>query len=143
MVDIKTLVLRQLRVDPDINLKACQLVVPGLKKDNFYKIKREQNKPNKPSKQKKTHASGSAVKPSTTLPLNIDDPDELLYSVAIRELNKATPDPRWATILIQCRKEIGKRKSEVIDTLQKLPTKQLTEMLKSQSGKYSRQESLI
>lgn len=71
----------------------------------------------------------------------IDDPDELLYSVAIRELNRAQPDPRWASILIQCRKEIGKRKNEMIDQLQKLPTKQLVEILEKQSGQSSLKES--
>ena len=71
----------------------------------------------------------------------IDDPDELLYSVAIRELNRAQPDPRWASILIQCRKEIGKRKDEMINTLQKLPTKQLIEILEKQSGQSLLKES--
>ena len=67
----------------------------------------------------------------------IDDPDELLMSVAVRELNKPSPDPRWASILINCRKENISIKSEVIDQLQKLPTKALTEMLRKQSGKSS------
>jgi len=35
----------------------------------------------------------------------IDDPDELLYSVSIRELNKPNPDARWATILLQAKKQ--------------------------------------
>lgn len=64
-----------------------------------------------------------------------DDPDELLMSVAIRELNKPQPDPRWASILINCKKENISYKSEVIEQLQKLPTKNLIEMLKKQSGK--------
>jgi len=43
----------------------------------------------------------------------IDDPDELLMSVAMRELNRPGPDPRWASILISVRKEnIGKSKKE-------------------------------
>ena len=43
----------------------------------------------------------------------IDDPDELLISVCIRELNKARPDPRWASILINVRKEsLGMSKKE-------------------------------
>ena len=67
----------------------------------------------------------------------IDDVDELLISAAIRQLNKPNPDPRWATILIACRKENIAIKSEVIDQLQKLPTKALTEMLRKQSGKSS------
>lgn len=43
----------------------------------------------------------------------IDDPDELLMSVSIRELNRPNPDPRWASILITTRKEnIGQSKKE-------------------------------
>ena len=43
----------------------------------------------------------------------IDDPDELLMSVAVRELNKPNPDPRWANVLITTRKEnIGHSKKE-------------------------------
>ena len=43
----------------------------------------------------------------------IDDPDELLMSVAIRELNKPKPDPRWANVLITTRREnIGLSKKE-------------------------------
>jgi hypothetical protein len=41
LTTIKELVLRQLSVDPDISLKACKKVVPGLTKSNFYKIKKE------------------------------------------------------------------------------------------------------
>ena len=67
-------------------------------------------------------------------PQFIDDPDELLMSVAVRELNKANPDPRWASILINCKKENISHKSEVIEQLQKLPTKNLIEILKKQSG---------
>lgn len=79
-------------------------------------------------------------KPPTNPPQFIDDPDELLMSVAVRELNKSNPDPRWASILINCRKENISIKSEVIDQLQKLPTKALTEMLRKQSGKSSQVE---
>ena len=43
----------------------------------------------------------------------IDDPDELLMSVAVRELNKPHPDPRWANVLITTRKEnIGQSTKE-------------------------------
>ena len=43
----------------------------------------------------------------------IDDPDELLMSVAVRELNKSNPDPRWANVLITTRKEnIGQSTKE-------------------------------
>ena len=45
----------------------------------------------------------------------IDDPDELLLSVSMRELNKPNPDPRWANVLITTRREnIGISKKEGI-----------------------------
>ena len=48
--------------------------------------------------------------PPTTF---IDDPDELLLSVSMRELNKPDPDPRWGNLLIAVRKEnIGISKKE-------------------------------
>ena len=105
-----------------------------------------------PNGSNKTHKKSNFVPPQTKIthqpervtsspsPI-IDDPDELLYSVAIRELNKPQPDPRWASILIQCRKEIGKRKDEMVDQLQKLPTKQLIEILEKQSGQSLLKES--
>ena len=59
----------------------------------------------------------------------IDDPNELLMSVAIRELNRANPDPRWASILINCKKENITNKSEVIDKFNQLPTQTLVNLL--------------
>ena len=66
----------------------------------------------------------------------IDDPDELLYSVAIRELNKPNPNPQWARVLIEARQKI-KQKDELVDTLQKSSIKELTEILKKRSGRSS------
>lgn len=62
-------------------------------------------------------------------PKIVDDPDELLMSVAIRELNRANPDPRWASILISCKKEHITNKSEVLDQFKQLPTKVLVTLL--------------
>ncbi len=62
-------------------------------------------------------------------PQFIDDPDELLMSVAIRELNKPNPDSRWANILIACKKEKITNKSNVIDQFKQLPTKALVNLL--------------
>ena len=59
----------------------------------------------------------------------IDDPNELLMSVAIRELNRANPDPRWASILISCKKENISNKSEVLDQFNQLPTQALVNLL--------------
>jgi len=63
----------------------------------------------------------------------IDDPNELLLSVAIRELNKPNPDPRWASILINCKKEKITNTNEVIDQFKNLPTQALVNLLNKSS----------
>jgi len=63
----------------------------------------------------------------------IDDPNELLLSVAIRELNKPNPDPRWASILINCKKEKITNTNEVIDQFKNLPTAALVNLLNKSS----------
>ena len=65
MPTIKELVLRQLSVDPDIRLKACQKVVPGLTKPNFYKVKRQLKDSSRPSKPKTKGSRKGASTPST------------------------------------------------------------------------------
>ena len=62
--------------------------------------------------------------------LIIDDPDELLFSVAIRELNKENPDPRWANILISCKKENINIKGDDIESFRKLPNQVLATLLR-------------
>lgn len=59
----------------------------------------------------------------------IDNPDELLLSTAIRELNKPNPDPRWATILINCKKEKITTKTEVIEEFRQQPTQLIVNLL--------------
>ena len=59
----------------------------------------------------------------------IDDPDELLMSVAIRELNRANPDPRWASILINCKKENITNKGADIESFRQLPNQVLANLL--------------
>lgn len=59
----------------------------------------------------------------------IDDPNELLMSVAIRELNRPNPDSRWASILIQCKKEKITSKNEVLDQFKQLSTQALVNLL--------------
>ena len=63
----------------------------------------------------------------------IDDPDELLISVAIRELNKTNPDPRWASILINCKKEKITTQRADIEQFKQLPTKALVSLLSKSS----------
>ena len=144
MTTLKELVIRQLEVDPDISLKACISVVPGLKKSNFYKIKKEWkldsgqvDKKNKPrgSKTRRGNADYSSDDIATLDSPHpfIDDPDELLMSVAKRMLNMPNPDPRWATILINCLKENIQDKNEVQEQLRNVPTQSLVNILKKNS----------
>ena len=135
---IKEMVLAQLSINPDISLKDCQKVVKGLKKSNFYKIKRERELPSEQSEQprgKKRDTSKNSIPP--VAPSNphafIDDPDELLMSVAKRMLNMPNPDPRWATILINCLKENIQDKNEVSEQLRNVPTQSLVNILKKNS----------
>ena len=65
----------------------------------------------------------------------IDDPDELLMSVAIRMLNKPDPDPRWANILISCKKENISIKGDDIESFRKLPNQILANLLNKSKQK--------
>lgn len=65
----------------------------------------------------------------------IDDPDELLMSVAIRELNREHPDPRWASILINCKKEKITIKGDDIESFRKLPNEVLANLLSKSKQK--------
>ena len=78
-------------------------------------------------KVKKTSSAGSDN--SSIKQGFLDDPDELLLSVAIRELNKKNPDPRWATILINCKKENINTKGDVLEQFKQLPTQVLVNLL--------------
>ena len=142
MTTLKELVIRQLEVDPDISLKACISVVPGLKKSNFYKIKKEwklgSGQVDKKKKPRGSTQRGNADYSSSNAPPShphafIDDPDELLMSVAKRMLNMPNPDPRWATILINCLKENIQDKNEVSEQLRNVPTQSLVNILKKNS----------
>lgn len=100
---------------PRITCKEC--------KTRFYLLTQlTQKKKSKKKKQK-------SIPPQNTPLQFIDDPDELLLSTAIRELNKPNPDPRWATILINCKKENINTKSEVLDQFKQLPTQALVNLL--------------
>lgn len=129
MVTTKALLWPILEKFPNIKLKEAQKEIPSLTKPNFYKIRRQylgiESKPkNIPGIKKK-----KSIPPQNTTLAFIDDPDELLLSTAIRELNKPSPDPRWATILINCKKENINTKSEVIDKFKQLPTQALVNLL--------------
>lgn len=52
------------------------------------------------TKKKKKKAQGQILDPPKTDDEIIDDPNELLMSCAMRELNKSTPNVRWGNILL-------------------------------------------
>ncbi len=79
------------------------------------------------------------VGPSTPATF-IDDPDELLYSVCIRELNKANPSPSWGNLLLSCREKIQKSKLERQSKLLQRPTDTLLSMIEKSYGKPSVEE---
>jgi len=64
----------------------------------------------------------------------IDDPNELLMSCAMRELNKSNPEVRWANILLQLldkTKQLeAKSKSDVQSQLKQYSTSELIELRK-------------
>ena len=144
---IKELVLRQLKINLDIPLKDCQQVVPGLKKANFYKIKKEYKEGSRQvdtttkkgpgaSKNKNPTSTKYSVPDDQDLPLSIDDPNELLKHVCTQELLK-TRDSKWATLLFQIlskTNELGKITNQGADTeLARLSISSLVNKLKEKS----------
>ena len=88
------------------------------------------------NKSKKVDKKKSIPPQNTSQALRfIENPDELLLSTAIRELNKPNPDPRWATILINCKKEKITTKTEVIEQFRQQPTQLLVNLLNKSSQK--------
>lgn len=79
--------------------------------------------------------TNSASPPPREEPQFIDDPDELLMSVAIRELNKPNPNPSWANILINCKKENISTKGDDIESFRKLPNQVLATLLNKSKQK--------
>ena len=86
----------------------------------------------------KTNVKQKSIPPQNTAQEErpfIDDPDELLMSVAVRELNKPNPDPRWANVLITTRKEnIGTSKKEG-NIRSKFKSMNIKDIAKISSGK--------
>ena len=95
------------------------------RKSKKSKIK---NKPNSTQKQ-------SISDPPQETTGFIDDPNELLMSVAVRELNKPNPDPRWANILISCKKENITIIGDDIESFRKLPNEVLANLLNKSKQK--------
>lgn len=75
----------------------------------------------------------------------IDDPDELLMSVAMRELNKPNPDPRWANVLITTRREnIGysKKEGKIRSQFKSMNIKNIAKILYTKPKDISQQQDL-
>jgi hypothetical protein len=96
---------------PDVKPKKASELLKITYNDSFRQIFYSVKKSKKIVKTvKKNQAHHSSKIDDTKF---IDDPDELLMSVAVRELNKPNPDPRWANVLITTRKEnIGQSTKE-------------------------------
>ena len=86
---------------------------------------------------KKKTRSSQPILPTNKETRYIDDPDELLLSTAMRELNKPNPDPRWANILISCKKEKITNKGDGIESFRKLPNEILASLLNKSKLKTS------
>ena len=100
----------------------------------------------------KTHNESSSQIPKNIPPQNtpqevrfIDDPDELLMSVAVRELNKSNPDPRWANVLITTRREnIGQSKKEgkIRSKFKSMDIKDIAKILSEKPNDISQKQDL-
>ena len=99
-----------------------------------YYIKTDQTPKERITEKTRKPSQSSFIPPQNDF---IDDPDELLMSVAIRELNKAKPDPRWASILINCKKENISTKGDDIESFRKLPNQVLATLLSKSKQKMS------
>lgn len=125
-----------LKLFPDIKPKeaSLKLEIPYTKSfaNSFYRMKNLP--PNTPKKRKVPKSIPPQNTPQDALRF-IENPDELLLSTAIRELNKPNPDPRWATILINCKKENISTKTEVIDKFKQLSIQARVNILKGLSQK--------
>ena len=100
--------------------------------NSFYLIK---NKPLNTTKTPKKTITLAKGKPSNVVNTDlIDDPNELLMSCAMRELNKSNPEVRWANILLQLldkTKQLeAKSKSDVQSQLKQYSTSELIELRK-------------
>ena len=118
-VDYPQLTYEQLAKKNDCSIRtvyrALDVKIP--KNNNVRMTKQNVKKKSTPEKE--------SISPLTF----IDNPDELLLSTAIRELNKPNPDPRWATILINCKKERITAKRADIEQFKTLPTRALVNLL--------------
>lgn len=84
-----------------------------------------------------------SIPPLKTNTTFIDDPDELLLSVSMRELNKPDPDPRWGNLLIAVRKEqlgTSKKEGNIRSQFKSMNIEDIARII-SEKGKGTSQES--
>jgi hypothetical protein len=132
-MNLRQSILDALQKEPTLTNKQLYNLNPKGNRTSIRVYANEvRNKTNSGITPKNNH--NSTLKPSKPSPPQetatfIDDPNELLMSVAVRELNKPDPDPRWANILISCKKENITIKNEMLDQFKQLPTKALVSLL--------------
>jgi len=147
MVTTEELLLPIFEKFPNIKLREAQKEIPSLTKPNFYKVRRQflgaKDKPKSiPGKQSIKNKTKSIPPQNTPLSF-IDDPDELLLSVSMRELNKPDPDPRWANTLIAVRKEkigLSKKEGNIQSKFKSMNIKDIVQIISSQKEKNTLQK---
>jgi len=140
-MNLRQSILDALQKEPTLTNKQLYNLYPKGNRTSIRVYANEvRNKTNSGITPKNNH--NSTLKPSKPSPPQettsfIDDPNELLMSVAVRELNKPSPDPRWANILISCKKENITIKEDDIDSFRKLPNQILANLLNKSRQKMS------
>ena len=143
----KSEIIKELEINPKVSLEEIKKRFPTIADKTFYNYRTQWRKSKKGKVKGKGKNKGkgpASINPpkksidSTGSPPSqpiIDDPDELLMSVAIRMLNKPDPDPRWANILISCKKENINIKGDDIESFRKLPNQVLAHLLNKSKQK--------
>ena len=103
----------------------------------YWKMKAPKGINKSPTNPTNVDTTKKSIPPQNTAqeaPTLIDDPNELLMSTAMRELNKANPEVRWANVLLQLldkTKQLeAKSKSEVQSKLKQYSITELIELRK-------------
>lgn len=140
----KELIEKELNINAKIDFEEASERIKGLKEKTFNNVKSLWKKAQGKKKGNNGKIPKSTTNPPQTQEISfIDDPDELLHSVSIRELNKANPDPRWASILISVRKEnIGKsiKEGNIQSKFKSMNIKDIVQIISSQKEKNTSQK---
>jgi hypothetical protein len=133
----KEAIEKELELNFKISFEEASKRIEGLKQKTFNNVKSQWKKHNRDSSGingKKPKTKNIPEKELNSPLTFIDDPNELLMSVAMRELNKSNPEVRWASILLQMldkTKQLEtKSKSEVKSKLKQYSSSELIELRK-------------